>query len=381
MKKLKQIFILIFISGLIIIPITTLAFTVKTNDTVQVELEKTIEGNFFTAGQSVTIDGIITGDLFCAGQSVTINGKILGDVFCAGQSITINGKVNGSVRVVGENININGQIDKNVMLAGGVVDIGKKSIIGWGLTMASANGVIKGEINRDLVAFGSNFTIDGHIKKNVKLNIKNRKNKNSTITITKDSKIEGDLEYSSYQEANISPQANIVGAINFNAKKIIHKNWNLIILAWIWSYIFSIFSALIVGLVLISLGGKQIKILINKMQDKIKLAIGWGTVIMFLSPIIAILLLLTIIGIPLSFVLIGIWLIIFYIAKILTGIMLGQIVLKKYLRKKRKSLMWAMVVGIVLIKIIFAIPFLGWLFCLIAVCWGMGGIYLTLKEI
>ncbi|MCK4553560.1 hypothetical protein KAU19_01185, partial [Candidatus Parcubacteria bacterium] len=124
----------------------------------------------------------------------------------------------------------------------------------------------------------------------------------------------------------------------------------------------------------------QIKKLTDKMLDKVGPSIGWGVIVMFLTPIIAILLLITLIGMPLAFILIGVWLIALFVSKILVGILIGRELLKRFWEKKKDSLLLAMVIGIVIAWIIFSLPIIGWLLCLVAMWWGVGGIWLYFRK-
>jgi len=133
-------------------------------------------------------------------------------------------------------------------------------------------------------------------------------------------------------------------------------------------------------LVLISFWRGRIKDLTDVMQVKAGASIGWGIAVMFLTPVILILLLLTIIGIPLALMLLGIWLIFICVSKILTGILAGRIILEKFWKQKKDNLILAMIIGIVALWIIFSIPFVGWILFLIATWWGLGGIFIYLKK-
>jgi len=144
--------------------------------------------------------------------------------------------------------------------------------------------------------------------------------------------------------------------------------------------LFSIFSSFVIGLVLISVWRKQITELTDRMLKKTGLSISWGIAVTFLTPIIVFLLLFTIIGIPLALLLLGVWIIALFISKILAGIMAGRYLINRYWKTKKDSLIWAMVLGIIAAWILFSIPFVGWMFTLAAVWWGMGAIWLALKK-
>ncbi|MDP3042901.1 MAG: polymer-forming cytoskeletal protein [bacterium] len=378
MTKTRLLIITCF-ALLLVAPATAHAFTVKTDNSVYVAQGETVEGNLFAAGSTITIDGAVTGDVICAGQSININGTVEGDVICAGQSININGAVNGSVRAASNNVNINGRIARNVMAFGAGVYLGKSAEVGWDMLVGAATAEIRGKIGRDLHGGAANATIAGEVGKNVNLRIDNQNKKDSGLIIANEAIINGSVTYTGKNEASIAEGASIAGAVTHNLPKIsITKKQKT--LGWAWGRLYSIFSALVIGLVLISLWRDEIKKLTDKMLDKAGVSIGWGAVIMFLTPIAAILLLITLIGLPLAFILMGVWLIALLISKILVGILVGRGLLGRFLPKQKESMIWAMVIGIAAVWIICSLPYIGWLFCLVAAWWGLGGIWLYFRK-
>ncbi len=387
MKKTTLLIPVCFILFLAL-PLTAKAFAVKADNSVYVGQDQIIEGNLYAVGNTITVDGTVAGDVICAGQTININGTIEGDVICAGQTLNIIGQVNGSVRVAGNSININGLVARNVMAFGASINIGKDATIGWDMLIAGANGEIRGKIGNDLYGGAANVVIAGEIGKDVRLKLDERVRsekkglsfeKTESLTITKEAIIGGNVVYTAGNEGSISEEATISGEITHNLPKAKLAK-RKIVTSWAWGKIYSIFSALVIGLVLVSLWREQIIKLTDKMLKKIKASIGWGIVTMFLTPIIAILLIITIIGIPLAAILIGIWLIALFLSKIIVGILIGRSVLEKLSRKKKESLIWAMIIGIVLSWILFSIPFVGWMLYLVAIWWGLGGIWLYFRK-
>ena len=377
MTKTRLLLIICF-AFLLIIPISAKAFAVKTGDSIYIAKDQTIEGNLYAAGANITVDGAITGDVICAGQTININGIVEGDVICAGQSVNIDGAVNGSVRVAGNSININGQVAHNAMVFGAAINLGTEASVGWDMLIGAATGEIRGKVGRDLYGGVASATIAGEIGKDVRLKIDNQKSDKSGLTIIDGATIGGNIIYTDKAEASIAKNVVIAGEITHNLPKV---RKDKTITSWGWGRLYSIFSALVIGLVLISLWHKQIKKLTDKMLNKVGPSIGWGVIVMFLTPIIAILLLITLIGIPLAFILIGVWLIALCVSKILVGILVGRNIAAKIWSKQKDSLIFAMVIGIIITWIIFSIPVIGWLFCLVAMWWGLGGIWMYFKKI
>jgi len=387
---IKTRLILIFSLALFLaLPLSAQAFSVKADDSVYIAEDETVIGNLYAAGANITVDGTVVGDVICGAQSVNINGKVEGDVICGAQSVNINGEVGGSVRAAGNTVNINGKVARGVQAFGASIVLGKDAQVGWDMFIAGANGEIRGKVGGDLHGGAANVVIAGEVGRNVRLKLDERveseakgikfKKISSPLTITKEAKIGGEVVYTAGREGDIEEGAMIIGEVTYNPVKF-EKSKRQILYGWAWSRLYSIFTALVIGLVLISIWRKQIIRLTDRMLDKVGVSIGWGAVVMFLTPIIAILLLITVIGIPLAFLLAGAWLIAIFLSKILVGIMIGRSLMDKLWHKKKDSLIWAMIIGVVVCWIIFSIPVVGWILCLVALWWGLGGIWLQFRE-
>ena len=116
------------------------------------------------------------------------------------------------------------------------------------------------------------------------------------------------------------------------------------------------------------------------MLTKVGASLGWGILALLLTPLIVIILLITIIGIPLSLILLALWLIALFVSKILVGILIGRSLLNNFWLEKKDSLILAMIIGIVITYLIFALPIIGFPVSLLAVLWGLGGIFMALKK-
>lgn len=373
----KTILIACFV---MLVPFAASAYSVKNGDSVYVPKEEIIEGNLYAVGSSLVIDGKITGDVICAGQSININGDVAGDVICAGQSININGKIGGNLRVAGNTINFNGQVERNGIIIGAMGITSASSTIGWDLLILGNIFELNGNVGRDLYGSGGKINLAGQIGKNVNLDFGVSNTNDKPLTITNTAKINGQLKYKSEKDAAIDSNAVITGETIHNLPDVKDKKSKLENLNWWWGKLISIFSALVIGLVLISFWREQIIRITDLMKEKMGASLGWGILILLLTPIIAIILLITIIGIPLSFISIALWLIAMYVSKILVGILIGRSFLNSYWVKQKDSLILAMIVGIIITYIILAIPFIGWTLSLLATLWGLGGIVLASKK-
>lgn len=369
---------------LLILPLSAEAATFKSGPSIYVGKNETIQDNFYVAGNTINIDGNIIGDLICAGGNVNINGKIEGDLICAAQSLTINGEVTGNVRAAGSAINLNNRVGKSANVFSGFTNISSNAQIGQDLVMGSGMVEVRGRVGRDLVGGVGNIVIASEIGDDVRLwvdqNVRNAGRANPLI-ITREAKINDTLTYTSKQQAEIMQGATVNGEIKHMAPKEKDKGAGKAMAAFYgWWRLVSLFSALVVGLVLVSLWGEQIVIITDVMLERPLPSFGWGLVILFLTPILLIFLMITLIGFPLALIIGALWMIAIYTAKIVVAILLGRWLLKNVFKRPMSKLILPMILGVVIFWIVCSIPVLGWILCLLATIWGLGGLWLYFRR-
>jgi len=345
----------------------------KAGDSVYVSKEEIVSGNLYAAGNSITIDGTINGDLIAVAQTVTVNGRVEGDIIVAAQNITVNGEVNGNIRVVGTAVTLNGPVARNVNAFGSNIVLGNLNNIGWDAFVVASNLEERGNIDGGLSGNVGRALISGKIGKDITLKISDT-NLNEGLIISPEATIGGNIVYSAKNKAQISENAKISGTVVQQAVQTKTINWFAM---WIWSRIFSIFCALVVGLVLVFLGKNITTKILNKIDDRPFKMIVPGLIFMFILPPIALVLAITVIGIPLALITIAWWVIAIYLAQIFAAILVGQTILQVFRKNKKTEikLIWSLIVGVIICWLLFSIPFVGWMFGLIAIWLGLGGLW------
>lgn len=386
MSKTRLVLTMLIVLGGVGVGFSAQALMIENKDVVQVHSDQVVASSLAVAGSSITIDGKVQGDIFCAGQSVVINGFVDGDVFCAGQSITINGEVRGNVRAVGNTITINGKVARNVMVAGSNIVIGSKAQVGWDVLFAGATASVQGMIKRDVEGAGSNLTLDGQIGRNVYfMSGNNHKEEKSakeenqaSIHISKQTVIEGDFGYKARQDAYIEEGATIKGATNHYMLMGREERNHSGATGWVWWVVVKIFSALLVGLILVSWLKKPVTEITHKMFTQPLITIGIGLLLLIVTPLISLILMITLIGFPLGLIVLGLWLMILYLANILVAIALGEKINQRWNKKfepGKNSLVHSMIIGVIILYLIFSIPIIGGLLCFITLLYGLGIIW------
>jgi len=379
MKNKTKNKIILVLAGLflLLLPLVAVKATgAKTGNSVYVTKDEIISGNLYAAGENVTIDGSVSGDLIAVAQTITVNGRIEGDIIAAGQDVIINGEVGGNIRIAGNSLMINGSAARNVNAFGAKVVFGPESRVGWDIYLAGANAEIRGTVDGSVSGQAGQMLITGKINKNIDLKLTNDRNI-PELTITSEAIINGDVNYTSKNLADISDKASVAGKIQQETLETKETNSFLL---WLWGKIFAIFSALTVGLALIYLSKDSTSKILERMKEAPTKMLLPGLILMLILPPLVLILIFTLIGIPLALIVGAWWISMIYIAKIFTAIVVGQFIIRKISKKENKTLVPSLILGVIVSWFLFAIPFVGWIIGLIAVWFGLGGIWFYTSQ-
>lgn len=97
-------------------------------------------------GGDVTVSDATAGPLRVLGGKITVDGRVDGDASLAGGSITVNGPVKDNLRAAGGHVTINAPVGGNVSVAAGTLDLGPEARIAGNLSFHG------GELHRDPAA-------------------------------------------------------------------------------------------------------------------------------------------------------------------------------------------------------------------------------------
>lgn len=350
---------LILISMLFALPFQALAQSRQNNQNDVVLLrDKIVNEDYFAAGDSVLIEGTVNGDAYVAGGNVVVDGTINGDLLTAGGNLDIRGTVTGNIRAAGGNINVSSNVGRNATLVGGNLNIS-----------SDAN------IAENLVSVGGQLTINSDVGSNVNAAV-------GQLNLASNASINGKLNYISNNRANISQEATVSGQItrNFPEDRQIAERGrddfgNVLNFFRFANFIL----AAIIGLLLLAFLPVYFDNTANLILRRPWINLGIGLLTVVISPIIFILLLITVIGIPVAFVLAFILMTLLCLAKIFVAFAIGQILLKLILNSTNK--IWAFVLGLIIYFLLTAVPIFGWIISILAALIGLGAILTEKRNI
>jgi hypothetical protein len=104
---------------------------------------------------------------------------------------------------------------------------------------------------------------------------------------------------------------------------------------------------------------------------------GAGAIILFVTPFAALLLLITVIGAPISMLSMLLYIVVICISRVFAGYFLAQLVLDRIGKQLHPVL--TMLGGVLVLALLFKIPYIGWILHLAAVLFAAGAFILYLS--
>lgn len=317
----------------------------------------------FRSGSAVSIPNgtIVPDDLYAFGQSVNVAGTINGDLIASGGNVSLSGRTAQSALVAGGQLTITGKIGNDLLAAGGSLDV--SGPIADNATITGGTVAVRGSVGRDLTVAGGEVTVDGKVGGNVMANA-------GSLIIGPNAVIHGNLVYSSGKQATISPGAKIVGRTMYQPitpQKRAHPV--LKALFWVGSFL----ALFLVGVLLIALAPTAASCSADRMLSAPWYSLLIGFIILVVMPVAILIVAATLIGIPLALILLAAYLIMVYIARAYAAIGIGRWLFARF-GSPNMSLYADLLVGMLILWLLMAIPFIGWFISLIALLLGLGAV-------
>jgi hypothetical protein len=133
------------------------------------------------------------------------------------------------------------------------------------------------------------------------------------------------------------------------------------------------------GLLLLRIYPVFTPLVATTIRERPWVSLGIGGALLAGIPFLALLCMMSVLGIPIGLMLGALYFVTLYLARVFVMLWAGQHVLRWV--SGSPSLAWAFVTGLVLYSLLSLIPFVGWLITLITILAGLGALLMTKKDL
>lgn len=333
--------------------------TLATGDTI--DIEGGAEGRVFAAGWKVNVDdGVYENTLLLTGANIDINAHAEGAVYIFGQNISIDGQYVGPVAAAGQEIRIepSAVIQNDLWLSGQVV---------W----------LKGEIPADGKVLGNRVVIDGKImprEEGKVLDIQAQE-----LELTENAVIGGKILYRSKTPPRISSGAQVLMEIQIEDStfedEIKAKLKKIAWLGKLGSTLMLLVWLLIAGLVVCLVMAPKMRASLKRVRKYPTRMLGAGIGYLIMVPLTAVVLFVTVIGMPVAISLLASYPIAVIMGFSIGTLWIGTLVYEVAFRKvpyRRYQYVACYLMGMVIVLLVTRIPFVGFVGWLVPLAGGLG---------
>jgi len=333
---------------------------------VTVAESEIVDDTLLVAADTILIKGRVTGDLVAAGRRIVIDGTVEGNVIAFGELVTVRGTVGGLVLGAGSTFELEGAtVGGDLWAAGKNVTINERARVSGNASIAGENATVEGYVGKDLYTFAEMVELNGELGQDLEAF-------GDRVRLLDDARVGGNvrLRIGSEDRFYRAEGARIDGDVEFldMPEGIGETNRYTRIEFYLWQ-IARLVSAVLVGVALLWFVPGLRTLSVGGGIDGLKTA-GIGLVALVSMPIIAVLVAITLVGMPLSLMAIIAWVLTIYLAKIVVGASVGRMMLSA--TKYSENITLVLLAGIAAIIFVVNLPAIGGIISFILTIVGIG---------
>jgi len=366
--------VLMVVLGLVAYPAYGTAADTRTGGDVVIGQGERVTDDLYIAAGTLEFRGQADGDATILAGEATLGGAIGGSVQLAAGQAEIPGTIDGSLRVLGGRVTITGSVGGDVVVAAGQVEVSSGGQIGGSLIVTGGTIDVSGEVAGDVSGYTAQSTLGGTVQGAVDLRTTN-------LDVQDTARITGPVTYTSRQVADVSANARLAQGIERQEldpwgdgeNPLARASGALLRMLW----------ALVAGALLV-IAAPRLANQLGANGKRLLRSFLLGFLALIAMPILAIVLMVTVIGLPAGLILLGLYFIVLYLTQVVVGITIGQFVLPRgWNDGSRGYHLLAMTLGVVALGALrlVPVPYLYSILSLLVTVWGVGAVIMVLGSL
>jgi len=344
--------------------------------------QKTVKRDFgsdrFVAGGTVRIVTPVTGDLIAAGGTLDVDAPVGGDAVIAGGTVRVDSAVGASLYAAGGRLVVNGTIGRNARIAGGQVDLAERAVVDGNVSVGGGQVSLLGPVRGYVQAAGGSVFINGPVGGDVTSTA-------GSLELGPNARIAGRLRYASHEDFRRDPAAQVVGGVErmeihtrgspqgTDERSVVGRRGG-----WGWSIGLMAIAALLAA---------ALPSAATRVSDAVRarwpMSLLLGFIGLVCIPVAALILLLTVIGMPLALLSVALYPALLLFGYVATGVATGTIALQRLQPARASQTAWrvgAAALGMLAVTLLARLPAVGSVVVLLAMLLGTGALLLQVRR-
>lgn len=331
---------------------------------------QTLEQNLVVSGRSIVVAGRLEGDLLALAERVRIVGEVNGDVLAITRDLEVDGLVTGSVHALAERAEIRGEIRRSVYTATDQYLLDDQGRVGLDGIHAGTGVTIEGSVARDVFHFGDWLELRGSVGRDLE-------SRAERVSLGDEARVEGDLTVLSMDEDEPALER-MSGA--FVGGRVVEAPMEHPEIRpferftdghfYLWTAL-SLAGAFLVGMLLFRFLPWVFDNALETTADFFRAA-GFGLLFAIATPVVLIVLAVTIVALPIALMGAAIAAMVVYAAEILVAAMIGEALLGAPAEGDWAGFGLPLLAGLAIVTLATLVPYLGSVVSVVVVLLGLG---------
>jgi cytoskeletal protein CcmA (bactofilin family) len=360
--------LLLLAALLALIPLTASAAEMMSGDTViitspvsddlylfgsDVHVVADIDGDIVAVGARVRIDGDVTGSIYATGAEVSVTGNVGGTVMAMAANVSVRGDVGHSLRVVSSDLTVSDAvISRDLVAAATTVEVDERSRIEGDVRLRSTTVELSAPIGGDVRGSADTWRIGNRVTGRIRIDA-------GRLRFVEGAVISQPVEYTSDREVLIDGGTTVTADLirhepdHPTATERLTVTMLFATFRYLWALALGLFLLWVIPSLVLGAG------------DTLRLrpigSLGWGALGMLGIPLLVVVLLLSVIGLPVGLVLLASFILVLYASQIVVGIVIGQVLAPASWRSaEQPRLGRTLALGLAIVVIVRSLPIPGW---------------------
>jgi cytoskeletal protein CcmA (bactofilin family) len=336
---------------------------------------QTVQGDYVAVAPRVVISGTVNGDVYVAGGRILVDGIVNGDLIVAGAKVILSGRVSQNARIAAAHAVINGTVGRNITVGAADIQLTDAGEIQGNMMAAGGDVELEGPVDKDAKIAAGNAVVSNHVGRHLSIAA-------GTMRLTPKAVVEGNVRHWSNTDPVFDNGATVRGTVTrrplvhgWTAEGFRYGLGGLRLLAAAVSAV----STLILGLVLLRLYPVFTRRVASTIRERPWRSLGWGAAALLGTPVMVLVLIMTLLGLPIGIVLMALYAVTVYLGRVYAMTWLGHILLRQM--SDSSSLVWSFVTGLIVYSILSVLPIVGDVVTLLTVVLGLGALLVAERDL
>jgi cytoskeletal protein CcmA (bactofilin family) len=342
----------------------------RAEEEVVIGADEVVHETLVVAAGTVRISGAVDGDVVVTARTLTIDGPVHGNVTAIAEDVTVErgAVIDGAVHCLCEALVVRGRVEGNAYVFGDSIAV-EDGRIGRDALLIGSQVRVAGDVGRDLWIFGEAIEVSGRVGRDMQGSV-------GRLDVVDRAVVGGDLDMAvpARDAVQIDRGVTVGGLVRVEERpdagrsKYVQAGYYLVQLA-------QLVGAFIVGVIAFS-SFPRLRTVPLQGSRAVLVAMGIGILLLVLTPIVSVLAMFTVVGLPIGLIAVAMYVVALYVASIVVAGRLGQAILGP----QRRSVPLALFVGLMILTVATELPAIGGLVRLVVIVLGLGILYRAARE-